>query len=61
MPYQFIKKSYINCCSTCSRYGTLTLYNNEVTNFTEKPIGDNRWVNGGFFVLNKAVLNYIRR
>ena len=53
------KKATLTAVQPVGRYGTLTLYNNEVTNFTEKPIGDNRWVNGGFFVLNKAVLNYI--
>jgi len=41
------------------RFGVLTIVNNEVTDFTEKPPGDGMWVNGGFYVMNKAVLNYI--
>ena len=35
------------------RFGALKMKNNYVENFLEKPIGDNGWVNGGFFVLNK--------
>ncbi len=30
-----------------------------VENFTEKPQGDDRWVNGGFFVLSPKVLPYL--
>jgi len=41
------------------RFGVLTIENDEVTDFTEKPPGDGMWVNGGFYVMNKAVLNYI--
>jgi len=41
------------------RFGVLTIVSNEVTDFTEKPPGDGMWVNGGFYVMNKAVLNYI--
>lgn len=28
--------------------------------FTEKPSGDGSWINGGFFVLNKSVLNLVK-
>jgi len=41
------------------RFGVLTITNDEVTDFTEKPPGDGMWVNGGFYVMNKAVFNYI--
>ena len=30
-----------------------------MTSFTEKPAGDGAWVNGGFFVLEPGVLDYI--
>ena len=30
-----------------------------VTSFVEKPIGDGGWINGGFFVCQPEVLNYI--
>jgi len=41
------------------RFGVLSIENDEVTDFTEKPPGDGSWVNGGFYVMNKAVSNYI--
>ena len=42
------------------RFGSLILRNNnEVINFEEKPSGDGGWINGGFFVLEPEVLNYI--
>ena len=42
------------------RYGALQI-NNEgvVTDFKEKPAGDGSWINGGFFVCEPSVLNYI--
>jgi glucose-1-phosphate cytidylyltransferase len=30
-----------------------------VKNFKEKPKGDGKWINGGFFVLKPAVFNYL--
>lgn len=33
--------------------------NNEVLDFKEKPKGDGHWINGGFFVLNRKVFNYL--
>lgn len=42
------------------RFGALNLgARNEVLHFKEKPEGDGSWVNGGFFVLNRKVLDYI--
>jgi len=41
------------------RYGVLTIEGNNAINFTEKPPGDGMWINGGFYVMNKAVFNYI--
>jgi glucose-1-phosphate cytidylyltransferase len=41
------------------RYGALALENDRVTGFVEKPKGDNQWVNGGFFVCEKSVLDRI--
>ena len=31
----------------------------EITRFQEKPGGDGAWVNGGFFVLEPGVIDYI--
>lgn len=41
------------------RFGALTLEQNKVTHFIEKPPGDSAWINGGFFVLSPQVINYI--
>jgi len=42
-----------------ARYGALALDGDLVTNFTEKPPGDNGFINGGFFVLDPAVIDRI--
>ena len=42
------------------RFGAVNINNNLVTEFIEKPRGDGGWVNGGFFVLNKKVLDFIK-
>lgn len=41
------------------RYGALNIAGNAVLDFQEKPAGDGAWVNGGFFVLEPSVLDYI--
>jgi glucose-1-phosphate cytidylyltransferase len=43
------------------RFGAFTLGHEQmrVTSFREKPEGDGAWVNGGFFVLEPRVLDYI--
>ena len=41
------------------RFGALDLDGQRITSFTEKPQGDGTWVNGGFFVLEPQVLDYI--
>jgi len=41
------------------RFGALTLEAEDVTGFMEKPEGDGGWVNGGFFVVEPAVLDQI--
>lgn len=41
------------------RYGALRLDGPKVKSFEEKPQGDKAWINGGFFVLSKAVTEYI--
>ncbi|CAN3129395.1 glucose-1-phosphate cytidylyltransferase [Mycobacterium sp. smrl_JER01] len=41
-----------------ARYGTLEFDRDRVS-FQEKPIGDGGWVNGGFFVAQPSLLDYI--
>lgn len=41
------------------RYGALDMDASSVSSFQEKPAGDGAWINGGFFVLEPSVLDYI--
>ncbi len=41
------------------RYGALEMDGPLIKKFTEKPPGDNAYINGGFFVLNPSVLGRI--
>ena len=41
------------------RFGALTINSNIVKNFKEKPDGDGLWINGGVFVLEPKVIDYI--
>lgn len=41
------------------RFGILDITNEKVIKFDEKPSGDGDWINGGFFVLEPEIFNYI--
>ena len=41
------------------RFGALSLADNKVSSFLEKPKGDGGMINGGFFVLSPSVIDYI--
>jgi len=42
-----------------SRFGALTIEGDVVEDFREKLAGDGGWINGGFFVLEPAAVDYI--
>ena len=42
-----------------SRFGTLDIVNDHVEAFTEKPQSGEGWINGGFFVLEPEIFDYI--
>jgi glucose-1-phosphate cytidylyltransferase len=42
------------------RFGALEVKKDRVESFIEKPIGDGGWINGGFFVLEPKVLDFIK-
>ena len=42
------------------KFGAVTIKNEKVTTFEEKPAGDAGWVNGGFFVLEPEVIDFIQ-
>lgn len=42
------------------RFGALIINNEyKVTDFKEKPVGDGAWINGGFFICNPLVFDYL--
>ncbi len=41
------------------RFGMLDITGNKITSFKEKPDGDGNWINGGFFVLEPEIFDYI--
>jgi len=42
------------------KFGAVTIQDGKVQTFEEKPKGDAGWVNGGFFVLEPQVVDYIQ-
>jgi len=61
---EFHKKSNtlvtVSACQPPGKFGILEIKDGKVLEFKEKPKGDGNWVNGGFFVLNKSIFNYIK-
>lgn len=42
-----------------ARFGALEIEDNFIKKFKEKPKGDGAWINGGFFVCEPEIINYI--
>jgi glucose-1-phosphate cytidylyltransferase len=42
-----------------ARFGAIEAAGDRVVRFEEKPVASAGWINGGFFVLNNAVLDYV--
>lgn len=42
-----------------ARFGALRLQGRQVTEFQEKPEGEGAWVNGGFFVVEQEIFEYL--
>ncbi len=41
------------------RFGAIDVHGDRIRSFTEKPAGDGAWINGGFFVLEPQVFDYL--
>jgi glucose-1-phosphate cytidylyltransferase len=41
------------------RWGSVDIAGDRIRGYEEKPKGDGGWINGGFFVLNPSVADYI--
>jgi len=55
------RKATLTATQPPGRFGAIALAKEEtqITTFQEKPQGDGAWVNGGFFVLEPSVIDYI--
>jgi glucose-1-phosphate cytidylyltransferase len=55
------EKVTMTCVQPEGRFGAVDIntQNNVINSFIEKPRGDGAWINGGFFVCDPIVFNYI--
>lgn len=54
------KIATVTAVQPAGRFGALNIDNSgQVNTFMEKPVGDGGWINGGFFVFEPEVFNYI--
>lgn len=56
------KLATITAIQPAGRFGALNIdeAKKNVMSFTEKPKGDNAWINGGFFVVEPEAIDYIK-
>ena len=54
------KIATVTAVQPAGRFGSLSIGpEDNISSFLEKPPGDNSWINGGFFVLEPEVIDYI--
>lgn len=53
------KYATLTAVQPSGRFGSLDLNDSRVKAFKEKPKGDGAWINGGFFVLEHQIFDYI--
>ena len=53
------KQATVTAVQPPGRFGALDITDNSVNRFIEKPHGDGMYINGGFFVLNSKVIDFI--
>ena len=60
--FHFLKKKLLTVTAVKppSRFGSLNIANDFVTYFKEKSQSDAGWINGGFFIANTKILNFIK-
>jgi glucose-1-phosphate cytidylyltransferase len=54
------RRATVTAIQPAARFGALEFAGDCVSQFAEKPKGDGRWINGGFFVLEPDVFEYLR-
>lgn len=56
------KLATLTAVQPSGKFGSLQMTStNDVTSFVEKPQGDGAWINGGFFVCDPKVFDYINK
>ena len=53
------KLATITAVRPSARFGDLSLNGNQVSEFKEKPQGQEGWINGGFFVFEPDIFDYL--
>ena len=53
------KLATVTAVRPVARFGSLELFGNQVKTFSEKPQSEEGWINGGFFVFEPGVLDYL--
>ncbi len=54
------KKVTMTAIQPDGKFGALSIEsNNKISNFLEKPKGDGAWINGGFFICEPSVMDYL--
>lgn len=53
------KPATLTAVRPSGRFGALEFTNHLISSFKEKPKGDGGWINGGFFVLEPEIFEYI--
>jgi glucose-1-phosphate cytidylyltransferase len=53
------KLATVTAVAPIARFGSLQMTGDTVVRFTEKPVSGEGWINGGFFVFQPEVLDYI--
>jgi len=54
------KITTLTAVQTLGRFGVLSLDKDNIAKFIEKPKGDSSWINGGFFVMEHQIIDYIK-
>ena len=53
------KYATLTAVQPIGRFGSIEINNDMIESFQEKPKGDGSWINGGFFVLEPEIFNFI--
>jgi glucose-1-phosphate cytidylyltransferase len=53
------RKATVTAVRPASRFGQLELVGDKVSAFAEKPVEEGGWINGGFFVLDRSIGQYL--